>query len=363
MKAENPTPAAATAGSPLPRIREITAILVSWRDGEDVEAAVASLAAARRRAPPDGLRTSLVVVENGGVLRGGALLALWPGTAIINNAVNRGFGPAANQAAAAALGDVLLFLNPDTRAEGDPFSAIARAFEENPDVVAVAPRLLDLAGPPDRRPDGAPRLSRPDREDQFTFQLRKLPTLAGDARELLLIDHFFPDSPTRRRLRYADADREEPIRVEQAAAAALAVRADAFKEVGGFDERYVPAWFEDVDLCARLARRGAILYLPSARFRHRGGASSERLGYGRFLPAYYRNALLYRREHYSRPARFAYRLLLFTGMLLRLLALPMRRRLPRPRDEAARGYIAVMRLIVSGRIPSEVYRQPRPDGR
>ena len=34
------------------------------------------------------------------------------------------------------------------------------------------------------------------------------------------------------------------------------MRRDAFVACGGFDERYVPAWYEDVDLCARLAPRG-----------------------------------------------------------------------------------------------------------
>jgi GT2 family glycosyltransferase len=294
--------------------------------------------------PAGGPATSLVVVENGGTLRAEALQALWPGAVVIANAENRGLGPAGNQAAAAASGDVLLFLNPDTRAEGDPFTPLARAFGDAPDVVAVAPRLLDEGVEPPAEGAAAPPLAPPGREDQFTFQLRRLPTLGGDARELLLIDHLFPNSAARRRRRYADRDRESPMAIEQAAGAALAIRSDAFAAVGGFDERYVPAWFEDVDLCARLSQRGRILYFPGARFRHRGGASSQRLGYDRFLPTYYRNALLYRRVHYSAPANLAYRLLLAVGMLLRLAALPFRRRIPHPKGEAARGYLAVLRL-------------------
>ena len=332
------------------RIREITAILVSWHDAQETEAAVASLAAARRRMSPGGPATSLVVVENGGAVRAGALHALWPEAVVITNAENRGLGPAGNQAAAAASGDVLLFLNPDTRAEGDPFTALADAFGKAADVVAVAPRLIDSGVEPDAEGARGPvrgELAPPDREDQFTFQLRMLPTLAGDARELLLVDHLFPNNAARRRLRYADSNREAPIAVEQAAGAALAIRSDVFAAVGGFDERYVPAWFEDVDLCARLSRQGTILYFPGARFRHRGGVSSRRLGYDRFLPMYYRNALLYRRVHYPAPARLAYRLLLAAGMLIRLASLPVRRDLPRPRSEASRGYLAVLRLAVS----------------
>lgn len=352
MIAESSERAPQALREPSPRVREITAIVVSWQDAEETEAAVASLAAARRRVPAEGPKTSLVVVENGGSLRRDALLALWPEALVITNAENRGFGPAANQGAAAAPGDVVLFVNPDTRAEGDPFTALARAFDADSTVVAVAPRLLDIGG--DEAPERARagRLAPPDREDQFTFQLRRLPSLPGDARELLLIDHLYPNNPARRRVRYADSDRETPIAVEQAAGAALAVRSSVFGAVGGFDERYVPAWFEDVDLCARLLRRGGILYLPEARFRHRGGVSSVRLGYARFLPTYYRNALLYRRQHYGLLSRAAYRALLVAGMILRLAALPLRRTVPRPRGEAARAYLGVLSLALTGRLPA-----------
>ena len=330
-------------------VREITAILVSWRDAEEAEAAVASLAGGRQSPAAGGIRVSLVIVDNGSALAGrGRVAAVWPDASLLVNAENRGFAAAANQGARAAQGDVLLFLNPDTRAVGDPFGELARAFREHPEAVAVAPRLLDLEG----EPRSGDRLAPPDREDQFTFQLRRLPTLGSDARQLLLFDHCFPNNRRRRRERYAEADRETSFPVEQAAGAALAVRRSAFEAVGGFDERFFPAWFEDVDLCARLHRLGAILYWPEACFRHRGRVSSRTLGYTRFLPIYYANALRYR-ERYTSWARWAYRGLLVAGMLLRLIALPLRPRVPRPRGEAARGYLRTLILGLTFRSRSE----------
>lgn len=324
-------------------IRDITAILVSWRDEEDVLAAVAALAAARSRIPAGGVAASLVVVDNGGgSLSAEAVRAIWPGATLLVNAENRGFGPAANQGAASAPGDVLFFLNPDTRVEGEPFSSVARAFSADPRVVAVAPRLVEMDGASPA--PGPVVLAPPGREDQATFQLRRLPTLGADASELLLVDHAFPNHRGRRRSRYADADRNAAFPIEQAAAAALAVRREAFVRCGGFDERFVPAWYEDVDLCARLAAEGLIVYLPEARVRHRGGESASRLGYARFLPVFYRNALRYRRERYSPLARLAYRVLLAKGMILRLALLPFRRDVPRSRGEAARAYLAVLAL-------------------
>ncbi len=327
-------------------IREITAVYVSWNDGEDLFAAVASLARAAAKIPPGGVKVSLVIVDNGGSLDGASIDRLFPGARLLVNPTNRGFGPAANQAEAAAPGDAVLFLNPDTRVEDEPFSAIARAFDEDPRVVAVAPRLVDVEGAAPR-PPGPLRLAAPAAEDQATFQLRRLPTLSSDARELLLVDHLWPNNPGRRFSRYAEADREKPFAVEQAAAAALAVRKDAFARAGGFDERFVPAWYEDVDLCDRLGREGKILYLPGARVGHRGGESASRLGYDRFLPLFYRNAMRYRSSRYGLPARAAYRALLAAGMLLRLAALPFRASMPRLRGQAARAYLRVLGAALS----------------
>lgn len=321
---------------------DIAVIVVSWNDTEELYAAVSSLAAARAAVPDGGPRISLTVVVNGATdVRREELLSRWAGASVVFNAENRGFGPAANQGAAHATAPVLLFLNPDTRAEGDPFSELARGFRAHPEAVALAPRLVDSDGGGSARSD---RLSPPGREDQFTFQLRGLPTLLSDARELLLWDHLFPNNRGRRAFRYADRDREASFEVEQVAGAALAVRADAFRRLGGFAEEFIPAWFEDVDLCARLAPLGKIRYWPAARFRHRGGVSSQSLGYERFLPIYYRNALRYRRRHYGWLSRTAHRVLLVKGLLLRLAVLPLRRDDPRPKGESARAYLAALRV-------------------
>jgi GT2 family glycosyltransferase len=283
------------------------------------------------------------VVDNGGALDRRELDARWPGATLLVNRDNRGLGPAVNQAAAVASGDVLLILNPDTRAEGEPFSEIARAFASGDGVVAVAPRLVDAleaAAVPRRK------LAPPGREDQFTFQLRRLPRLRDDARELLLFDHAAPNNRSRRRFRYADRDPDQPLEVEQPAASALAVRTDVYRAVGGFDETLTPAWFEDVDLCARLRERGTILYWPAARFRHRGGVAAGALGYARFLPIYYGNAIRYRRRRYRPAARLGYRALLAAGMLMRLAALPLRPRPPRPRRESARAYLGTLAVAL-----------------
>jgi len=56
-------------------IREIAAIFVSWRDEEELTAAVAALAEARRRVPRSGVRVSLTIVDNGSDLSGEGIRA------------------------------------------------------------------------------------------------------------------------------------------------------------------------------------------------------------------------------------------------------------------------------------------------
>jgi GT2 family glycosyltransferase len=304
-------------------------VIVSWASDADLLACVRSLADARGGSP----RAELIVVDNGSAAFPDAeLAAAWAGATVIRNPSNRGFGPAANQGAAAAKGDAVLFLNPDTRAVGDPLGPLVEALDEHPEAVAVAPRLLEGGGP--RRAAGR------------VHQLRRLPTLAGVARDMLLVDRAFPGNRWLARDRYLARDPEAPFEVEQPAAAALVVRRAAFLEVGGFDEALVPAWFEDVDLCARLRPRGTILYWPASRFVHEGGAAAAALGYDRFLPIYYRNAIRFWRKHHGAPAALACRTLVLLGMVLRLVVTPLGARPPAPRGRAMLAYVRTLREVV-----------------
>jgi N-acetylglucosaminyl-diphospho-decaprenol L-rhamnosyltransferase len=309
----------------------LSVVYVSWRDAEVLVRSLRRLAA--EAAGDDAL--DVIVVANEArpdVLEG--IEAAWPGATVIANADNRGFGPACNQGAAAAAGEILLFLNPDTLVEAGAIEEVRRALDTRPDAAAVAPRLVD-AGPLCG-------------EDQEHFQLRRLPTLRADLRELLLIDRLAPRNRWHRHHRYLDEDRERPIEVEQAAAAALAVRRGALEAIGGFDERFWPAYWEDVDLCARLLQRGTIVYWPSARVAHVGGGANGVLGRRRFRVIYYRNALRYRRKHYSRTAQLAYRALLAVGMAMRAVITLLASRKGPETSQTLRGFLDVAAMALRG---------------
>lgn len=156
---------------------------------------------------------------------------------------NRGFGAGANEGACRATGDILWFLNPDAELPPGALPRLLQRFSD-PGVVAVSGLLV--------RPDGTPE---PVGEPfpSFWWYIRR---------------RFRPPPPTLSSL--------HPRTVPWLSGAALLVRTDAFRAVGGFDAGYF-LYYEDIDLCRRLAARGGRCALdPAVRIRHRGGTSAAR---------------------------------------------------------------------------------------
>jgi len=65
--------------------------------------------------------------------------------------------------------------------------------------------------------------------------------------------------------------------VDYCSGACIMVRHDLWKQLGGFDERYAPAYYEDTDLAFRVREAGfKVLYQPLSQVIHLEGASSGR---------------------------------------------------------------------------------------
>lgn len=246
----------------------------------------------------------------------------------IRSDANDGFAKATNRAVAASHGRFVFLLNPDCELEPGSVTRLVEFLGQHPDAAAAAPLLEDESG-----------------DSQREFQLRRLPTLRSFAFEILLLDRLLPRNRATARHRYRDLDLTEPRRIEQPAAAALLIRRSVVEAIGEFDERFEPAWFEDVDYCRRLVDRGHSIYVvPTASSRHFGGASLEHLSHARFLRVWYRNMWLYARKWFSRGQVEALRWFVVAGMLLRCCAAVAGVGLPEGgRREALRGYRAVLR--------------------
>ena len=289
----------------------LSTVVVVWRSGAD--------AAELERAFPRDERFELVLVDNGGELD----LADRPGRRVLRPGRNLGFAGGSNLGAREARGELLLFLNPDARPLGDALERLLEGFEARPEAAGLVPRLVS--------PDGTP---------QTSWQLRPLPG------PLALLAHACFWNPSR-------GPRAEPpagTPIAQPAAAALALRRTAFAAVGGFDERYHPAWFEDVDLASRLeAAALPLLYHPQSTFSHRIGSSLPALGYGGFLVAYDQNLWRYLAHHHGAGWALSFRALVPFGALARLALLPLRKPArAATRVQAAAGLIQVARAALAG---------------
>jgi len=212
---------------------------------------------------------------------------------LVQNSVNRGFAAAVNQAFHATTTTHVLILNPDVRAMPGAVQLLEEFMDAQPRVAAVGGYVGDRYLP------------------------KALPSIKSLVRENLGL-----------RAVGAGYDRRglggpEPRSVEQPAAAALMVRRDAHDDVGGFDEQFYPAWYEDVDFCQRLKEKGwEVYFAPKAEFLHEGGYSAETMGAPDFMRSYYSNQLRYARKHFGMLGTAAVRASIAAGMIGRMIGRP-----------------------------------------
>lgn len=303
------------AGNPV-----LCGVVVHWNNEKELEALA--------EAWPEDPRCELLVVDNSGKLPAESAAAWRKKVRLLNPGGNRGFGGGVNAGVAATDSPWVLVLNPDACPRPGAVEALADACQNERSAAGLVPALEWPGG-----------------ESQCSWQLQPLPS-AGT----LLAQIFFFGG---RRGPKTEPPAGTPI--EQPAAAALALRRQVLEELGGFDEGFYPAWFEDVDLAKRLAERGHFCaYLPESRFEHAAGSSLPALGYGPFLFVYYRNLVRYLGKHHGGAAAILARALLPLSMLLRILLLPLRRPTrARSRKEALKGLAAVAWGTITG------FRYPR----
>jgi len=218
------------------------------------------------------------------------------------NSHNAGFAGAVNQAVKVAEGDFLVILNPDAIATPGSIDNLAKALRA--DTVGAAGGLL-------MGEDGLP---------QKGFIVRRFPTIGSMLAEVLLLNRVWPGNSCNVHYRCLDLDYQTPQDVDQPAGACLAVKRQAWEAINGFDERFFPVWFEDVDFCRRLRdREWKIVYCPDAIFLHAGGHSVNRLSFRDRQSHWYKNLVRYFMKHRSRSELAALRVAITIGLLCRAL--------------------------------------------
>lgn len=256
----------------------VSIVIVNWNAGPALARAVSTSCASS---------DDVVVVDNGS--RDGSVeaLAQRSGLRVLRPGRNLGFAGGVNLGVRDTRHPHILLLNPDAEAPPASVSRLSQTLASSGAAMAAG------------------RLVHADGSTQAGFTVRRLPTTMSLLADALLLDHVWPGNPSTRRYLGADLDLEADAAfdVEQPAAACLLVTRDAFGQLQGMDEAYYPAWFEDVDFCARAKQAGLrIVFDPRATFPHFGGVSVQTLGRGAFLRVFHRNLERYVGTHLGTPA-------------------------------------------------------------
>jgi N-acetylglucosaminyl-diphospho-decaprenol L-rhamnosyltransferase len=293
----------------------VTVLIVNYKVYDELAGCLAALAA-----DLDGATADVVVVDHESDERQLAeAIKQHPRAVGIARRENRGFAAGVNLAASRTSSDLLLMLNPDSRLQPGALRVLREHLALRPDVVAVGPKVLS---------------------EDTTVQAtgRTFPTaLTGLFGRTTIFTRLWPDNPLSQ-LNLPSASTSAPIEVDWVAGTCVLIRASAFRDVGGFDERFFLYW-EDADLCYRLrARGGRITYEPAAVLVHSLGKSSARAR-ARSLVAFHRSALRYYGKHHRGPSRVVAlpvaAVALGARLAFKLMALPFSRSKSRALPPAA----------------------------
>lgn len=164
---------------------------------------------------------------------------------IISNEHVKGFGENHNAAFAVAEGDFFCVVNPDVRLTNNVFDALL-PFHIEKDAGLTAPVVSNSAG---ELEDSARRFPSP-----LSIGLKVL----GLTRRAEKLSNSFSSSP------------------DWVAGMFMLFNSAEYKALGGFDERYF-LYYEDVDICARLALKGrSVLMCQTANVIHDAQRSSHK---------------------------------------------------------------------------------------
>lgn len=195
----------------------------------------------------------VIVVDNHSTDTTPQMLASITGIRVITNETNEVFVNACNQAAAAARGEYLLLLNNDTEVTQGWLDSLLEPFSDAATGIVGAKLVY---------PDGS---------------LQEAGGIIWSDGSGCNFGHG--DNPDLPQYSYRRA-------VDYCSGACLMLPRTLWDQLGGLDQRYAPAYYEDTDLCFSVrALNYKVIFQPAARVIHYGGASAGKetsSGYKRF---------------------------------------------------------------------------------
>ena len=173
----------------------------------------------------------------------------WPRTSFIQNQANLGFAAGVNIGISMSRGEFVLLINPDVIVQPGSVQGLLDTMGSHADAGIVMPQL--------RNPDGSLQYSCRRFYSYSTLLMRRVP-----------FRWLYPTHPLIRKHLMLDWKHDSLATVDWGLGAAMLIRRSAIEDSGLFDERFF-LYFEDVDICLRMWRRGwRVLYDPSSTMIH-----------------------------------------------------------------------------------------------
>lgn len=249
---------------PTPQKGHVSIVIVNYRGVEDTLACISHV----RTLDWPTAHLQIVVVDNAsGDGSADTIATQAPDVTLVRSASNTGFAGGCNLGVAHSRGEYIGFINSDARPDASWISAAVAVLIEEPEIGAVASKVLDWDGQLVDYVGG-----------HLNFMGQGYKLEAGN------VD---------------DGSYDTPRDVLFPTGSAMVVRTALFREVGGFDERFF-MFYEDVDFGWRLNLLGhRVRYVPGSLVFHRHHAAIAKFGSYREQYLLARNSLLTLYKNFS----------------------------------------------------------------
>ena len=283
-----------------PNIVDLSIIIVNYNGANVLEACLNSIYESKTQ-----FSYEIIIIDNNSQDNSIALLeSHLTNITLIKNTDNRGFSAANNQGINIANAKRIFLLNNDTILEKETLEILLTYYNQNPDIGAIAPKLLN--------------------EDQ---SLQAPGSILGAWQ-------FSSDKPRK---------------VSFLCGAAFLTTKEILDKTNGLDENFF-FYNEDIDLCKQIIKLGyPLIYYPKAKLIHLGRQSTATRKAPSIIEGY-RGGLYLCYKHYPIVVYILYRILLFVDLIPRLIINAALSSVQKSKRDIAKAYLEIIRINLTNDI-------------